>query len=275
MPPLTTVGSIPPATSSSATIVVVVVLPWVPATAMLDFSRISSASISARRTTGRPCGAPRPVRDCRVLIAVEITTTSAPSRFSARWPSKIVRAQPRQTVGDLGASSGPSPAPYSRGSAAPRRCRTCRCRRCRRNGSGRHRREVWLPRSFCAFPGLACLGPGGLGQRLDHIGQGLCGVGACRRTAPPAPYPRPLADCPARSIICSARACDVQSAFGDQDRRPRLDQPARIGGLVVGGRRGIGDQDRRAARSRVMSATLEAPARLMTSCASLIRRGTS
>ena len=31
---------------------VVVVLPWVPATATVDFSRISSASISARRTTG-------------------------------------------------------------------------------------------------------------------------------------------------------------------------------------------------------------------------------
>ena len=31
---------------------VVVVLPWVPATATVSFSRISSASISARRTTG-------------------------------------------------------------------------------------------------------------------------------------------------------------------------------------------------------------------------------
>ena len=54
MPPLTTVGSIPPASSSAATIVVVVVLPLVPATAMHDFSRMISASISARRTSGRP-----------------------------------------------------------------------------------------------------------------------------------------------------------------------------------------------------------------------------
>ena len=52
MPPLITVGSIPPASSSAATIEVVVVLPCVPATATVDFSRISSASISARRTTG-------------------------------------------------------------------------------------------------------------------------------------------------------------------------------------------------------------------------------
>jgi hypothetical protein len=65
MPPLITVGSNLPASSSAATMVVVVVLPWVPATAMLDFSRISSASISARRTTGRPRGAPLRVRDCR------------------------------------------------------------------------------------------------------------------------------------------------------------------------------------------------------------------
>ena len=43
----------PPPSSSAATIEVVVVLPWVPATATFDFSRISSASISARRTTGR------------------------------------------------------------------------------------------------------------------------------------------------------------------------------------------------------------------------------
>ena len=52
MPPLITVGSSPAASSSVATSEVVVVLPWVPATATQLFSRISSASISARRTTG-------------------------------------------------------------------------------------------------------------------------------------------------------------------------------------------------------------------------------
>ena len=52
IPPLITVGSTPPASSSAAIIEVVVVLPCVPATATVDLSRISSASISARRTTG-------------------------------------------------------------------------------------------------------------------------------------------------------------------------------------------------------------------------------
>ena len=53
MPPLTTVGSMPPASSSAATIVVVVVLPLVPAIATQERSRMISASISARRTSGR------------------------------------------------------------------------------------------------------------------------------------------------------------------------------------------------------------------------------
>src|SRR6267142_1954506 len=53
MPPLITVGSKPPASSRAATIEVVVVLPWVPPIATQRLSRISSASISARRTTGR------------------------------------------------------------------------------------------------------------------------------------------------------------------------------------------------------------------------------
>ena len=53
MPPLITVGSKPPASSSAATSEVVVVLPWVPPIATQLLSRISSASISARRTTGR------------------------------------------------------------------------------------------------------------------------------------------------------------------------------------------------------------------------------
>ena len=52
MPPLITVGSSPAASSSVATSEVVVVLPCVPATATQLFSRMSSASISARRTTG-------------------------------------------------------------------------------------------------------------------------------------------------------------------------------------------------------------------------------
>ena len=52
MPPLMTVGSSSALSSMAAMIEVVVVLPWVPATATDHLRRISSASISARRTTG-------------------------------------------------------------------------------------------------------------------------------------------------------------------------------------------------------------------------------
>ena len=86
MPPLITVGSKPPASSSAATIEVVVVLPWVPAMATQLFSRISSASISARRTTGSRCARAATSSGLSGLIAEEMTTTRAPSRFSALWP---------------------------------------------------------------------------------------------------------------------------------------------------------------------------------------------
>src|SRR6516225_6555232 len=56
LPPWTTVGSRPPASSRVATIEVVVVLPCVPPTATENCRRISSASISARRTNGRGLG---------------------------------------------------------------------------------------------------------------------------------------------------------------------------------------------------------------------------
>ena len=52
MPPLITVGSRCAASSTAAIRLVVVVLPCVPPIAIDHFSRISSASISARRTTG-------------------------------------------------------------------------------------------------------------------------------------------------------------------------------------------------------------------------------
>ena len=90
MPPLITVGSKPPLSRSVATIVVVVVLPCVPATATLERSRISSASISARRTTGKPRRRASSSSGLPFLIAEETTTTAASPMFSARWPSKTV-----------------------------------------------------------------------------------------------------------------------------------------------------------------------------------------
>jgi hypothetical protein len=51
-PPMTAVGSSPAAIMTAAIMVVVVVLPCAPATAMPNFMRISSPSISARGMTG-------------------------------------------------------------------------------------------------------------------------------------------------------------------------------------------------------------------------------
>ncbi len=63
---------------------VVVVLPWVPATAMPYFMRISSASISARRITGMPrCLRLHHLGILSLWTAVEVTTTSASATWSA------------------------------------------------------------------------------------------------------------------------------------------------------------------------------------------------
>ncbi len=86
MPPLMTVGSSPPASSNVATSDVVVVLPWVPAMATADFSRINSASISARRTTGSRLVRAAINSGLSRLIADDTTTTPAPSTFFESWP---------------------------------------------------------------------------------------------------------------------------------------------------------------------------------------------
>ncbi len=88
MPPLITVGS--KASSSVATSEVVVVLPCVPATATQLLSRISSASISARRTTGTRLARAATSSGLSRLIAVETTTTSASPRLLAECPTQTV-----------------------------------------------------------------------------------------------------------------------------------------------------------------------------------------
>ena len=89
-PPITKVGSRPPAASTLATRLVVVVLPCVPAMAMPCFSRISSASITARGTTGTRRA--RAARTSGLLCdtAVDTTTASAPAMCSAAWPSETL-----------------------------------------------------------------------------------------------------------------------------------------------------------------------------------------
>ncbi len=65
---------------------VVVVLPCVPPTAIDHFSRISSASISARRTTGISCARAAATSGLSRLTADETTTTCASPRLAASWP---------------------------------------------------------------------------------------------------------------------------------------------------------------------------------------------
>ena len=62
------------------------VLPWVPATAIPRLKRISSASISARGTTGMRCARASISSGLSGLIALETTTQSAWSTLAAAWP---------------------------------------------------------------------------------------------------------------------------------------------------------------------------------------------
>ena len=87
MPPLITVGSKLAASSSVATSVVVVVLPCVPAIATAFLKRMISASISARRTTGRPRERAAASSGLPFLMAEEITTTAASPRLSPDCPT--------------------------------------------------------------------------------------------------------------------------------------------------------------------------------------------
>ncbi len=88
-PPITKVGSSPAAASTLATRLVVVVLPWVPAIAMPCFRRISSASISARGTTGMRFSRATSTSGLSACTAVEVTTASAPSTLAAAWPTWV------------------------------------------------------------------------------------------------------------------------------------------------------------------------------------------
>ena len=67
---------------------VVVVLPCVPAIAMPCFRRISSASITARGTTGTRAARAAITSGLSPFTAVEVTTASAPAMCAASWPTK-------------------------------------------------------------------------------------------------------------------------------------------------------------------------------------------
>ncbi len=80
---MTKVGSSPASVRMLATRLVVVVLPCVPAIAIPNRKRISSASISARGTTGMRAARAATTSGLSGLTALEITTTSAPSTLPA------------------------------------------------------------------------------------------------------------------------------------------------------------------------------------------------
>ncbi len=71
-----------------------VVLPCVPAIAMPCFRRISSASISARGTTGMRFSRAASTSGLSDCTAVEVTTASAPSMCAAAWPTKVPMPRP-------------------------------------------------------------------------------------------------------------------------------------------------------------------------------------
>ena len=88
---------------------VVVVLPCVPATAMPCFRRISSASISARGTTGTPRS--RAADDLRIVGGDRRRhddRVGASATFAASWPIAIVTPRrARRRVTALAARSEP------------------------------------------------------------------------------------------------------------------------------------------------------------------------
>ena len=93
-PPITNVGSSPPSARMLATRLVVVVLPCVPAIAMPCFSRISSASIRARGTSGMRRLRAAASSRLSAFTAEDTTTTSAPSTCCGLWSGKILAPRP-------------------------------------------------------------------------------------------------------------------------------------------------------------------------------------
>ena len=91
LPPITKVGSMPASASTEVTSEVVVVLPCVPAIAMPLRRRISSASITARCTTGTAAARAASNSGLSALIAVDTTTAWAPAMLPAPWPTCVRR----------------------------------------------------------------------------------------------------------------------------------------------------------------------------------------
>ena len=86
----------------------VVVLPCVPAIAMPCLSFISSASISARGTTGMRRARAASTSGLSPLTAVEVTMQSAPWMWAASWPiATVAPSDTRRRVAAFSATSEP------------------------------------------------------------------------------------------------------------------------------------------------------------------------
>ncbi len=87
---------------------VVVVLPWVPATAIPCFRRMSSASMSARGTTGMRLDCAATTSTLSGVTAEDTTTASADAMLSALCPSTTFTPRPAsRAVAALAARSEP------------------------------------------------------------------------------------------------------------------------------------------------------------------------
>ena len=141
-PPLITVGSMPTPSSSAATIDVVVVLPCVPAMATVHLRRISSASMSARRTTGIACSARRVHFRVAALDGGGDHQRADAFDILGLVADHDLGAALGEPIAHWRSPSCPIRRPDSQGSASLRQCPTCRCRQCPRSEPGRCRREV-------------------------------------------------------------------------------------------------------------------------------------
>ena len=214
------------------------VLPCVPATATFDFSRISSASISARRTTGRFFARAASSSGLPGLIAEEITTTCAPSRFSAFWPMKTRApfASSRSVIGDrLEVRALHGEAVVQQHLGDPRHADAADADEVDRpDVVGQPRLSVHASASFS-------------GEVLDQRRQMFGRVRAPLAAARLRPSPRAPSGSDRIAVMCPASPSAVNSASRIMKAPPAATSPAAFAAWWSSVACGIGDQDRRPA----------------------------